>query len=1058
MKKLIIFVFGVLICATSVYAQTNPTQITVSGVVRDSEGAPIAGAVLYIRDATTSTSTDAEGRYSMRTTAFRVLVVSYMGMKVQEYQLKDQDEVVDFTMEMNEENVLDDVVITAVGTQKRVSVTGAVSTVSVTDIKTPSMSVVNALAGNVPGIMAMQRSGVPGENTSEFWIRGISTFGGGSSAMVMVDGFERSMDELNIEDIESFSVLKDASATAIYGSRGANGVILITTKRGSDGKVSVNGKAEYTYTTRTKTPKLVDGVTYVEMANEARTTRNQRPAYSDLEVKMIREQLDPDIYPNVDWAKLLLKNSAPTYRASLDVSGGGATARYFLSGSYQNEGGMYNVDKTMKDYNTNANYERYNYRLNLDMNVTSTTKVHVGVSGSLQKKNHGGFNEYQIWDALFGYNPVATPVFYSNGYAPVSTTLTIAQDGSVDDAGNVLYFHIPNPWVTATQTGYTETWNNKIETNVSLDQDLKFITPGLKFAGRFGFDTDNENIIRRRKQPELWMAEKLRDTNGDIVFRRAAQEILMFQTSEGSGNRKDFLEMDLVYNRTFGDHELSGILKYTQDNFVNTVNVGRDVLQGIAKRHQGLAGNAKYSYRGRYFADFTFGYNGSENFAKGHQFGFFPAFSAAWNVAEESFLKDVSWLNMFKIRYSYGKVGTDNTTAGNRLRFPYLPQFGYALYGGGIAATTATPNNRYNWGDINSLNAYMNLTYLTIASNQVSWEVATTQDVGIDLVMLKNNLEVTADYFDTRRTGIYMVRNFMPGMVGLSGAPAANVGEVISRGFDSNFKLFQRVGEVFVTLRGNIVYSKNEILEYDEMVNRYPYISNIGYRVDQARGLIALGLFKDYEDIRNSPRQTFAANPADVMPGDIKYKDVNGDGVIDNNDIVPIGATVRPNLTYGMGISFQWKGFDLSVHFQGVGKSNFFISNKSVWPFYSGTAGWGNFFKDVADADRWILNENEDVNASYPRLSYGGNANNYRNSTFWLRNGAYLRLKTLDLGYTMPQSVSSKLYMNKLRFYVTGLNVLTFSSFKMWDPEMGSSTGETYPLPKSWTFGLTFNL
>lgn len=1058
MKRPILFIFSLLACAMHVYAQTNTVEI--SGFVRDSKGAPLVGASVVVKDmAGLGVITDAQGHYSIRTGAFKVLVFSYEGMETQEYQLKDKNEVVDIIMQVKADNVLDDIVVTALGQQRKVTVTGAVSTVTAAELRTPVSSISNALAGNVPGIMAMQRSGQPGENAAEFWIRGISTFGGGSAAMVMVDGFERSLDELNIEDIESFSVLKDASATAIYGSRGANGVILITTKRGVEGKVEVNAKAEYTWTTLTSTPEFVDGMTYASLANEARTTRNMRPAFDNSELRMIREQLDPDIYPNVDWKKLLLKNGAPTYRASLNVRGGGATARYFVSGSYLNEGGMYLTDKTMKEYNTNANYQRYNYRLNLDLTITSTTKVQVGIGGSLEKQNHSGYNEYQIWDALFGYNPVGVPVMYSNGYAPVQASYTLQADGSVGEDGEPIQFHIPNVWVTATQTGYTERWKNKIETNISLEQDFRFITPGLKFIGRFGFDTFNENIIRRRKQPELWKAERLRDGNGNIVFKRVAQEILMFQNSDATGNRKDFLEGELSYSNDFGEHTLGAILKYTQDNFVNTANVGFDVLQGIAKRHQGLAGNINYRYGNRYFVDFNFGYNGSENFAKGNQFGFFPAFSAAWNIAEEKFIKKGTWLNMFKIRYSYGKVGTDNTTSGNRARFPYLAEFGNYTDAGTVTST-ALPPMQYNWADINSSNIYNALTYLRISSNTVTWEVATKQDVGIDLVMFRNRFELTVDYFDERRDGIYMVRNYLPAMVGIQGdAPAANVGKVRTKGFDGNFRYTQRFGEVSLTMRGNMTYSKNRITENDEMVNRYPYLRNTGFRISQARGLIALGLFEDYEDIRNSPRQTFAGsgiNQAAIMPGDIKYKDVNGDGVIDNNDVVPIGATREPNLIYGVGVSLAWKGFDINVHFQGAGKSHFFISGKTVYPFSSGD--WGNVLLDVAKGDRWILGENENPNATYPRLSYGGNANNYRASTFWLRDGSYLRLKTLEIGYTLPKIVSNKIHLNNARFYVIGQNILTFSKFKLWDPELGSSNGEKYPLGKTWTFGLAFNL
>jgi TonB-linked SusC/RagA family outer membrane protein len=1053
MKKLSLFIIALFACASAA-AQTS---VQISGVVNDPDGSPLSGVTVVVRDRPgLGIITDAEGKFTIATEPYTVLTFSYVGHKTQEYQVKDQSETITIKMEISDDNVLDDVIVTGTSTERRVSVTSAISTVSMKDLDVPVNNLSNALAGNVPGLMAMQRSGQPGENTSEFWVRGISTFGGSSAAMVMVDGFERSLDELNIEDIESFSVLKDAAATAIYGSRGANGVILITTKRGADGKVLVNAKAEYTYSTRTTTPTFVDGVTYAEMANEARTTRNQQAAFDDYELRMIKEGLDPDIYPNVNWSDLLLKKGAPTYRASINVSGGGSTARYYLSGSYLNEGGMYKTDKAMNDYNTNSDYTRYNYRLNLDLNITKTTVVSVGIGGSLEQKNHSGFDEYQIWDSLFGYTPVGTPVMYSNGYAPVQNALTLTTEGSGD-----VVLYIPNVWVSATQSGYAETWTNKIESNITLNQNLNFITDGLKFTARFAFDTNNENTIYRIKQPELWTAERDRDGNGNVVYNRVAQEILMFQTSGATGTRKDVLEAQLDYSKTLGEHTLSAIVKYTQDNFVNTANVGGDVLQGIAKRHQTLAGNVKYQYGDRYFVDFNFGYNGSENFAKGHQFGFFPAFSAAWNVANEKFMANQDWLNMFKLRFSWGKVGTDNTTADNRARFPYLASFGNYNFDGGVNAEDAAAALSYNWADVGSTNSYNGMTFLNVASNNVTWEVATKRDIGLDMIMFKDKFELTVDYFDEDRTGIFTARSYLPSMVGIQrGTPYANVGAVKSRGMDGNFRYTQQVGEFNITLRGNMTYSKNEILEADEMVNRYPYLRQTGYRINQARGLIALGLFKDWDDIRNSPRQDFISQ-MDIMPGDIKYKDVNGDGIINNNDVVPIGATTTPNLIYGVGLTVAWRGIDFNIHFQGAGKSNFIMEGKSVYPFLSGTAGWGNVLKGVSDkADRWILGENDDPNGTYtyPRLSYGGNANNYRNSTFWLRDGSYLRLKTLEIGYTLPERLTRKAFLQKARFYVIGQNILTFSSFKLWDPEMGSTNGEKYPLSKTWTFGVTFNL
>lgn len=925
---------------------------------------------------------------------------------------------------------LDEVVITGTGVQKKLTVTGAITTVNVSDLThTANGNVVNALAGNVAGVLAMQTSGQPGRNTSEFWIRGISTFGASTSALVLVDGFERDLDDVNIEDIESFSVLKDASATAIYGSRGANGVVLITTKHGKAGKINIDAKVETSYNTRTITPKFVDGYTYATMMNEARITRNQEPIYQQDELDLLRMGLDPDLYPNVDWTDLLLKDGAMTYRANVNMNGGGSTARYFVSLSYLKEDGMYKTDETLrKDYNTNANANTWNYRLNTDIDITKTTLLKVGVSGSLKKYNEPGLSG-DVWKSLMYQNPISVPVMYSNGYVPAY--------GTGDRT---------NPWVLATQTGYKEHWENTIQSNLTLEQKLDFITQGLKFVGRFGFDTWNKNNIDRIKWPEQYKAQRFRDENGNLVFDRVTEEQKMKQTSSAEGNRNEIFEAELHYDRGFKEHHVGGLLKFNQDSKVFTVGTGEDIKKGIARRHLGLAGRVSYNWNYRYFADFNFGYNGSENFADGHRFGFFPAVSAAWNVAEEPIIKkNLKWMNMFKIRYSFGKVGNDVLKIGDdEYRFPYLYTIG--------------DGSGYTWADYNYNNSYSGKRYTDLASNYATWEIATKHDLGVDLALFNDKFTATVDYFHEQREGIWMERKYLPSIVGLGSNPRANVGKVLSEGFDGNFAFREKINKVDITVRGNITYSQNTILEKDEENNVYPYQMERDYRVNQAKGLIALGLFKDYDDIRNSPKQEFGT----VQPGDIKYKDVNGDGVVNDGDKVAIGATTKPNMIYGFGISASWKGLDVNVHFQGAGKTSFFIEGATVHAFSAGE--WGNILSDVANSNRWIDHEisgtmaTENPNASYPRLSYGGNSNNYRQSTFWLRNGSYLRLKTLELGYSIPKPLVNKIRFNNIRLFLRGSNLLTFSSFKLWDPELGSSTGTEYPLAKSLTLGLSVNL
>ena len=1023
MKKIFLLFLLVIGCISASYAQEQ--QIEVTGTVTDVNKEPLIGVNITVKNMPGfGVMTDINGKYKIKVPDYSTLIFSYVGFQSKEVLVKDK-KVIDVIMKEDENNVLDEVTITGTGAQKKITVTGAVTTVDVSQLKTPSSSITNALAGNVPGILARQTSGQPGDNISEFWIRGISTFGAGSSALVLVDGFERDLNEVNVEDIQDFSVLKDASATAIYGSRGANGVVLITTKRGKEGKTKVNVKVETSYSTRTKTPEFVDGVTYVNMVNEAFTTRSKPAPYSAEDVELFRNGLDPELFPNVDWMDLILKKGAPIYRATVDLSGGGTTARYFVSASYVDEGGMYKTDEGLKEYNTNANYRRWNYRMNIDLNLTKTTLLKVGVSGSLDKQNQPGGSASQIWISALSYNPIATPVKYKDGkWAAQGTNNQI------------------NPWFLVTQMGYAEKWNNKIQTTINLEQDLKFITEGLKFYGRFGYDTNTYNTNSHIKYPDMWKAQNKRNAEGKLEYDKVVSEQLMVVNPHATGNRKEYLEAELHYNRTFGDHIVGGVLKYSQDKTVNTSeNLEKNAIQAIERRHQGLAGRFTYGWKYRYFFDFNFGYNGSENFAIGHQFGFFPAYSAAWNIAEEPIIKKIlPWMNMFKLRYSYGKVGNDYLSS----RFPYLSTYKtedkYGYYYGDIGTNSSTGA------------FYQGLTYSNFASTGITWEVAKKHDVGVDFSLFNDKFSGTVDYFHEQRDGIYMKRTYLPYSTGLlEYSPYANVGSVLSRGFDGNIAYNQKLGDVALTFRANMTYSKNEIKAYDEAYSHFDYKRNQGFRVDQLRGLISEGLFVDYDDIRNSPKQTFG----DVAPGDIKYKDVNGDGVIDSNDEVPIGATTRPNLIYGFGLSAQWKGFDFNLHFQGAGKSSFALYGSVAYPLSQ--QYWGNILTDVV-GNYWSLGENENPNAKYPRLTFGGNSNNYRTSTYWMRDGSYLRLKNLELGYTLPTQWTRSLYLNKVRIYLMGTNLLTFSSFKLWDPEMGSGTGEKYPLSRTYTIGLTVNL
>ncbi|MDR0811767.1 MAG: TonB-dependent receptor [Paludibacter sp.] len=1065
MKNKIILISALLLmlfAGQNAFAQDN--IITVTGTVIDETGETMIGVNVFVKNEPgLGVNTNLDGKYTIKVKRNAVLAFAFMGYDRMEVEVDGRTKI-DVQMKPKDNNVLNEVVVTGSGIQKKASVSGAITSVDVKTLRVPTANITNSLAGNVAGVISMQLSGEPGSNQSEFWIRGISTFGAGSSALVLVDGFERPFNEINIEDIESFSVLKDASATAIYGARGANGVIIITTKRGEAGKINISGKVEYGYNTRTRTPELVDGLTYAKLLNEARRTRNLEAYYTDIEMQIIENNLDNDIYPNVKWSDVLLKDGASTYRASVNLSGGGTTARYFVSGSYINEGGMYKTDKTLKDYNTNSNLERYNYRMNTDIDITPTTVLRTGISGFFEKQNRAGLPQtyetytlvngstmnlrmvngdgINIWKSIMGYSPLATPLSYSNGLTPAYGTGDLT-----------------NPWVVATQTGYNESWRSKIETGITLEQNFDFITKGLRLVGRFAFDSDSRNNKRHLLWPEQHNTQRRRDVNGNLVFYRVSTKKDMETSSSSWGERVFNLEGELLYNRKFIEkHNVSVFIKYAQRELDNTS--GGNIIDNIPRRDQSLSGRVSYDFLSRYFIEFNGGYTGSEVFKAGHQFGFFPAISGAWNISEEPFVKNLtSAIDLLKIRYSYGQVGNNKIKRGDdEIRFPFIGSIGYL--------------NGYNYGDLNSPNYsglgmegdfsnYYGLHVYELAADYLTWEMAIKHNLGIDFNLWGNKISGAFDVFKETRSDIYMQRKHLSEITGITSQPWANIGKMENMGFDGQFNFNQKIGEVDITARGNITYTRNKVLEFDEEASALPYKMTQGYRYEQAKGLIALGLFESYDEIRNSPKQEFG----NYMPGDIKYKDVNGDGVINDNDVVAIGTTRVPNLVYGVGVSAIWKGIDINVHFQGVGKSSYFINGPSVYAFseihQGNTLPWGNPLTDLVDnywSDDPASPNYHNVNAKYPRLSYGGNPNNYRASTYWLRNGAYLRFKTLELGYSLPKSITNKWHIDNLRIHFIGSNLFTWDTLKLWDPELGSGNGMAYPIAESVTAGITINL
>lgn len=1028
MKKYIIFIFLALF-QVSVYAQHE--QIEVRGVIQDNNGEPALGAVVVVKNQPgLGASADVDGKFKLKVGKYDILQVTYVGYKTQEIPVAGIKDPTNMVIKLEEESKnIDEVVVTASGKQTKKTLTGAFTTVDVKDLNAPTGNLSNSLGGVVPGIITQQLSGEPGENQSEFWIRGISTFGANSGALVLVDGVERELNEIPAEDIESFSVLKDASATAIYGQRGANGVVLITTKKGYKGKVRINGRLQYGYNATGDLPDYANAYDYAVTANEARLARYQSPIYTDEELEIIKYGLDPDLYPNVDWKDLLLKDGAPSYRAQLSFTGGGDNATYYVSGAYYNEDGIYRSHSNANKYNTNSTYERWNYRANSVMSITKTTQLTVGIGGYLINRTQPGSTSDDIWQSFSAYTPLSTPRRWSTGQWPIVNGKK-------------------TPEFLLTQTGYKTIWQNKMETNVGIDQKLDFITKGLSFSGTFAFDTWNSNTITRSKSPELWSAQAKRDGYGRLVLKREQTEQKMTQSSSTSGTRRYYLQAKLEYERLFAKkHRVNGLAMVYLEETADT-NLGSDIISSIPNRNLAYSGQVRYSFMDRYLAEFNFGYTGSENFEHGKQFGFFPAFSAGWVISEEPFIKKLfPWLSFLKIRGSYGEVGNDRI--GGK-RFPYI-----------TLISSMDDSGSYAWGQFAS-NYVTGYRITTIGTPNLTWEVAKKWDLGIDFDLFNGMFTGTVDFFLDKRDDIFMNRSKMPLSTGLADqVPMANVGRMKSYGSDGNIAFKHHIGPVNFTLRANMTYQNTEVLDYDEAANELWYRMTKGFRYGQTRGLIALGLFKDEEDIKSSPSQDGLAN-FDILPGDIKYKDVNGDGVINDDDIVPIGYKNTPGLMYGFGFSANYKEFSVSVLFQGAGRRDFFVGGNGPHAFHDGATG--NILQRMLDEDRWIPKEisgteaTENPNAKWPRLTYTNNSNNNRQSTFWLKNGRYLRFKNIEVTYDVPRKLIQKYHLTNLRLGFVGENLFTWSPFKWWDPEGNNESGNAYPISRNFAFYINFNL
>lgn len=1020
--------------------QQKKQKRVITGVVREGDtNEPIIGASVWLKNSSVGAVTDIDGKYSITIEGVGgVLEFSYIGMKKQEIAIIDQKSI-NVTLQPDTE-VLDEVVVVGYGSQKKESVVGAISTLDIKKLKVPGASISNVLAGQLSGVVAMTRSGEPGKNSAaDFYIRGVSSFKGTSTPLVLVDGIERDLDLVDTDDIASFSILKDASASAVYGVRGANGVILITTKKGEEGKPAINVRTEFGFTSPTKRPKMLDSARWAELYNEASSTKY----YSDEVMQKYREHSDPDLYPNVDWFDALFDDMAENQRVNLSITGGGDIVKYYVSGSFYNESSIYKNAGNIYGYDSSINYNKFNFRANIDLNLTKSTVLNVNLANIYEKSFGPGFgdNDNDIWGYTFNASPNAFPIEYSDGKL----------SGPSTDSGF-------NPWNMLVHSGYREQFWNSAQALVGVTQDIgKLWKPleGLTANLKFSWDAWNTTLQRRSKTPTFYHARG-RDDQGNLIYDdnngdgewdpvHTGSESLGFAIGR-SGTMTRYLEGSLNYNRLFAEkHRVGALLLYNQKIHTNTQAGSGDAA--LPYKSQGLAGRVTYAFRDTYFAEVNVGYNGSENFARGHRFGFFPAAAIGWMVSNEKWFEPITkTVDMLKLKASYGKVGNDDI--GGQRRWVYESsiatggswQYGQSADQGGSGIRI---------GEVENLNA--------------SWEEALKLNVGIEFSLF-NKVKVQADYFREERTGIFLQRAGLPAIVGISTIPYVNIGETLNQGFDSNIEYSQKIGNVYVTARGNFTYNRNKLKNNDEPDWEHKYQNRIGKPFGsggsmQPFGLVALGLFKSQEEIDNSPVQSFG----EYRVGDIKYQDINGDGVINSQDQIAIGYTNLPEIMYGFGATAQWKNWDFNVFFQGAARTSFFLSGSSVKSLFSS----GNLERSAVNENIynnvWMSTNTPEQNANvlYPRLSNGsggaGASNNTQTSTWWQRNGSFIRLKNMEIGYTLPKSLTSKTFIKSFRFYLSGSNLLTFAPFNMWDPEKGGGEGSGYPLNRVITIGFNAN-
>lgn len=1019
-----------LVAAVSLQASAASDGNQVRGTVLDRQGVPVPGVVVMVQGSSDATITDVNGYYVLDVPAAGASVeFSCLGYKSQTIKVPK-----DFKLNvyLDEDTLeMDEAVVVGMGRQRKISVIGAVTAVDNNELQLPSRNLTNTLAGKVAGAVVIQRSGEPGMDEAEFWIRGISSLNS-SSPLILVDGVERSMNNLSIEEIESISVLKDASATAVYGVRAANGVVIVTTRRGIAQKPVIEVKFEGGVAALSRMPQLLDGPNYMALCNEAAGYE----MYSQSDIDICAAGTDPYMHPNVNWFNEIFTPYASNTQASASIRGGGERARYYVTVAYFNDNGNFKNNPNT-EYSSNIHVSRYNFRSNVDMTVTKSTtfslEIGANMTDSHQPAPTNDIKDYysvasQLFTLCYEHDPVSSPVVVPTGY---------------DDKGNVIWGwgsaisgSRTSPAERLLDSGYNECSTTNVMSQMILKQDLSMLTEGLNFQASFSYDASNTSLQSRHKMSSYYAINGTNDDGLYVLSTVREGDTYLAYGTRYSANKSDELKAQLNYDRVFNaTHRVGAMLMYYQRNYVNPI--ASSSTNALPYRKQGIAFRATYSYNDRYFAEINAGYNGSENFARGHRMGLFPAAAVGYLISSEPWW-NIDVINHLKLRASAGLVGSDNTS-----RFAYLSTWG-----------TGNGGHRFGNGVWNN-----GLGEDEVGVSDLTWEKGFKKDVGLEIKMFNSKLSLDIDYFHDYRYDILIRRSSIPAVAGLLKNPYANMGIMTNQGLEITGDYNGKIGKDFgYRIYGNIAYAHNNIVFQDE-AQTDPWRMATGHRYGQKFGYIALGLFTDREDIDNSPDQS--ALGGQIRVGDVKYKDINNDGVIDVHDQTAIGFSTIPEINYGFGAQITWKGFDFGVFFRGQANVSYGLGG-TFFPFYQGVGEYNLFACAVDRAqvaeDEWGDEVLINPDAFYPRLSASRNTNNTVMSTRTIYDGSLLRLSDLELGYTFKGNALQTIGCSQARVYLVGTNLLLFSPFKMWDPETGSTNGSSYPLQKKINIGvrLTF--